>query len=822
MRRVGKWLLRGLGVVGVVVAALLLLYVTLAPWLVRRAALNALRDAGLADADLRVRSVSLHHLQLTDLQSPGGQVQLASAGASYSPASLWDGRVEMIDLTGAQWRINVRDGRVELGSLFAGTAGGGKVGELPFDQLRLRGSSVLIDLEGWELRVPVEATIDARQPGVIRVDAGVAATPLPINVSGTIERSANGAGETLALNFTVSAQGHGPPLHLKGIIADGKFNADASFEAGEATHDAGLTLDALFTSASDGGLAFAATAGFRFRGGVPVWLRDLAREYGVRLDGLGPIALQGDATFRRSTGPNADAAPWVIEANNVELSLGEGTLGVPDAEMELVGVGGDAKLAFSLSPRGVELRLLPRSLLRFVPQESRGLPVNIRNAQPDARYLALRPTGEGLRLTLPFGQTPSLEGGLQLDPFDLVHEPAQFALTGVTLQLPIAINTPASTSGKLAVKELRWGDDTFPPVAGAVSLVDRRLLAHADWSPVAGAELHADAWFDVLGRRGHIDVNAPSFVVSDDEALGRQVSALKPYKIRGTFAVDGQIDVAPGRVEPNVRLTLVGVDLRSEEYDGGVDGITGSVTINNLAPLATPGDQRLNIKTTHFGKLALHDGLIAFRLERVKSIFIEKTEWRWGEKGRFFIHAFRFDPAKGEADLEVFLEEMNLNEWLTVLTDGRVTGQGTMFGRLPVRIRREAANRIAFGEGFLYAKPGVGNLQVRDTQMADNLLTQSDPRFATDDRMRVVKERTIAALRDFDYSWLRFDFVKKDDGLTLEVRMNGKGHVGGPTAQEVTLNVNVNGFDELLRGALFLKLGTPEAIDSALQRVFGQ
>jgi Dicarboxylate transport len=604
-------------------------------------------------------------------------------------------------------------------------------------------------------------------------------------------------------------------------VADGKFTAGATFEAGEANQDAALTFDARFNSASDGGPAFAATAGFHFRGTVPAWLGDLASNNGVKLDGLGPIALNGDATFRRSTEAGA-ASPWVVESNNIELSLNEGTLGLPGAGLELAGVGGDAKLALSLSPRGAELRLLPASRLHFAPQESRGLPVSIRNAKTDERSLALHPTGEGVRLSMPFGQKPSLDGGLQLDPFDLVQKSAQIAMTGVTLQLPIAINTAAASPGKLAVTGLRWGDDAFPPMVGGASFVDGRLLANFDWSPVADAQLHADAWFDVLSRRGHIDMKAPAFTVSDNEALGRQLSVLKPYKIKGTFAVEGRIDLDRGRVDPDLRLTLSGVDLHSDEFDAGAEGVTGSVTLNGLTPLTTPGDQRLNIEATHFGKLTLHNGLIAFRVERIKTIFVEKTEWRWGEKGRFFIHAFRFDPAKGQADLEVFLEEMSLDEWLNVLTDGKVVGQGTMFGRLPVHIRPGAANRVSFGEGYLYAKPGVGSLRVRDTEMADQLLTQTDPRFATDERMKVVKDRTIAALRDFDYSWLRFDFVRNDSGLTLRVSTNGKGHTGGPNAQEVTLDVNVNGFDDLLRGALFLKLGTPEAIDSALQRVLGQ
>ena len=84
------------------------------------------------------------------------------------------------------------------------------------------------------------------------------------------------------------------------------------------------------------------------------------------------------------------------------------------------------------------------------------------------------------------------------------------------------------------------------------------------------------------------------------------------------------------------------------------------------------------------------------------------------------------------------------------------------------------------------------------------LLDQSDPRFASDPKMKEVKSRIMEALRNFNYDTLKVDLIQKDGGLTASVTVNGKGGTGD-TAQELDLTVNVNGIDQLLRQALIIK-----------------
>ena len=57
MKRVLRWLLRLLGVAGVVLAALLVFHIAVVPGLVERIAVAKLREMGLKGASLEVRSV---------------------------------------------------------------------------------------------------------------------------------------------------------------------------------------------------------------------------------------------------------------------------------------------------------------------------------------------------------------------------------------------------------------------------------------------------------------------------------------------------------------------------------------------------------------------------------------------------------------------------------------------------------------------------------------------------------------------------------------------------------------------------------------------
>jgi hypothetical protein len=194
-------------------------------------------------------------------------------------------------------------------------------------------------------------------------------------------------------------------------------------------------------------------------------------------------------------------------------------------------------------------------------------------------------------------------------------------------------------------------------------------------------------------------------------------------------------------------------------------------------------------------------GGVEFRVERPDSIHIERSRWTWAG-GQVYTYDVRIDPANPQkVNAVVYADKLDLKQLLGVVAQGQASGQGQLYGRLPVKIDWPS---ISFGEGFLYAI-GSGGIQVGGkADQVSKMLDQSDPRFASDPKMREVKARILDALRNFNYDALKLDLVQKGGGLTASITVNGKGGTG-PTAQELDLTVNLNGIDQVLSQALVIR-----------------
>jgi hypothetical protein len=215
----------------------------------------------------------------------------------------------------------------------------------------------------------------------------------------------------------------------------------------------------------------------------------------------------------------------------------------------------------------------------------------------------------------------------------------------------------------------------------------------------------------------------------------------------------------------------------------------------------------------------LNDGVVAFEIESPDSVFIEATNWSWGDKGKFWTHAVRFDPNHPRLDAQVFIEELALDEWLNVISDGRISGQGRLFGRIPVTYQPDAERRLLFGRGFLYTQPEAGTLQMHNTEWVTNTLL-ADPQFTRDAAARQLRDRIIDSLKDFRYEQLAFEFIPRENDLQLKMVATGRGQ--GPGGVPLApLTVNLNGYDQVLNNNVLPKLGSSQAITNALERFFG-
>jgi hypothetical protein len=376
--------------------------------------------------------------------------------------------------------------------------------------------------------------------------------------------------------------------------------------------------------------------------------------------------------------------------------------------------------------------------------------------------------------------------------------------TDISADVPVVWNGAAPTTGGVfAVNGATMGGHALPAVAGTLRVVNKSVAVTASAEVAKGATVSADGnveWTKT-GLHGRVATTMPAYTLTDETALGKVWTAAAEMGVTGTISANGEVLFDGPLVKPRFTAAMKNVKVTSAKYDLSVEGANGSVTIDDLSPLSGPGAQKLSVEKLHLGKLDLSKGEVDFRVERPESVHIERSQWSWGG-GRIYTYDLRLNPAKPqEVEAVVYADRLDLQKLIGALAEGKASGDGQLYGRLPVKVNWPD---ISFGEGFLYATGSGGIAIGSKADAVGAILDASDPRFATDPTFGQVKARMIDALRNFSYDTLKVDFVQKESGLTAAITVNGKGKTG-PKPQELSLTVNVNGVDALLSEWLVIR-----------------
>ena len=137
-----------------------ILQFTVLPGLVQKKIIRSLNESGFSDAQVKVKSVTYWGAELENLNiGLEKKFKIKRITVSYSLWSLVKGKVNAINLYGAQVNLGVKNSVIDLGPL-SGIAGGGKSAGtliLPFAALFLKESSLFLNVEGQTMMVPLEA-----------------------------------------------------------------------------------------------------------------------------------------------------------------------------------------------------------------------------------------------------------------------------------------------------------------------------------------------------------------------------------------------------------------------------------------------------------------------------------------------------------------------------------------------------------------------------------------------------------------------------------------------------------------------------------------
>jgi|GEM_PF-3381106 len=415
------------------------------------------------------------------------------------------------------------------------------------------------------------------------------------------------------------------------------------------------------------------------------------------------------------------------------------------------------------------------------------------------------------------GSDLAATGVIRLEKGAFRHKPQDLRVAQVNAQIPLAWNAPM-TQGRFSLEGIQVGNRTLEPIRGTLGLANLRAEFEATSEVVPDlirvsasghTQFNAGQWL------GDIKVNVPRFQLQESRQLATLVPEIRDFDLSGQLAADARIEFRGTQLSPRARLMLNDVAVGSREYETSAQGVTGTIEVEGFNPLRTPGGQRLDVRQATTGQLKFEKGVITFRIEDTTAFHVEGTDWGFAG-GRVYTNSFRFDLDSPRLDLTLSGDKLQLRELLSLVAEKKLTGNGTLYGRLPVRVNWPTVDRfgervtdwpsprLEFGEGFLYATPGGGKLMILDQTLLEPILAQ-DPRFGKDGQLALVKERLQMALADLSYSVLKMDLEREGPGLVARVHVAGKGQKGNVTQEIGGLTVNIRGFESILKDLFVVK-----------------
>jgi hypothetical protein len=724
-------------------------YWLLLPGLVHGTILRKLSAVGVTDATFDLRHVSWWRVHAANMRL--GRPPWARIGAvdvGYGLGGILFGDPHTVEVTGAQWTVQVGNGTIDLGPARGGQGESRNLEALPFERVEIRSSAVVVEGLARTLRLPIEGAVVRLDGGRWRADLRLGAAAQPIAVQAVLKGSLPSGKADIEIGGQLTLEIAGREIDARGIrltlgtpavddanppslqadlrveeidvgaeqlrdvaVAVRRVGDDLAFEGAAACPRWRLSVHSgrLPAAPADGQAPRVGTALWEMAGHLPAAAAAFLSEQEIDVEDLGRVTVKGRTSVHlSSSSEDPTVAPgWRLELSDVHAQLEPGDLALRRPGVLFEGLSGDIVLSGAIGPTGAVL-----------------------NLRPDTTIDVTRITGPGFR------------------------------------------------SG---------------PVHAVAAPRDHHPFASAT---LGGDGVTADISFEMSA--GH--------AVSLD-AGGADASL-------GSLALDGHLRIDGNRMVPDLQLTFTDAGLRHRHWNVEAEGISGSLRFKGLAPMSTPGGQRIVIEQARFGKLGLADGLVLFTIERPDSVLVERAEWRVAGGTRVRTMPFRFDPGAPVISTEVYAENIALSEWLPLLTDDRATGDGVVYGRLAVTLRPVGPGRLlTLGEGYLYAAPGRGWFAVRDVTMLETVLEGSLAGADHDGYQDQIKRRLVEALQDFEYSQLRVELIEEGEEVLCRAATSGKGRRGDDPQEIEELVIRIHDFNGVLNDLLSLR----SAVDRAAE-----
>jgi len=276
----------------------------------------------------------------------------------------------------------------------------------------------------------------------------------------------------------------------------------------------------------------------------------------------------------------------------------------------------------------------------------------------------------------------------------------------------------------------------------------------------------------------------------------------------------GSTKKLPSIFAMDVHTTVPAVlNMASGGATGRLDSAVGSVRVrtDGIGISILDGNLEMHGGSLRAGDISLSDVEAAVFMRSPEAVELALFTAVVGDGATISAAPFTFNPRAPLLQTRLSMTNLSLAEWLPVVTARHATGEGRVSGYIDVGVDLTTGSpRLERVSGALRADPAHGFLQATDAEALGALLDAQDPRLATDETMRPVRDKIVAALHDFAFQALSVDLAREHDQTVARAYLSGFGrHGDDPQGLNITLDLHVPN--------ALIELGTRMATESKLR-----
>ena len=681
-----------------------------------------IRDAGLFSADIGP-------VQIGDRDSG---LRLNNVRVEYTPGSLRGGRVDRVVISCAVLDARLAQGKFTLPILDLlpkgdGAEPAGPVPELPLDELALRNSRLRLDWDGRVMNIPITADVT---PGpTLQFSGELALRDQPVSVTGSLGPTL----DDLALALTTRG------FHL-GSLADLMPHP----VAGRADLDLRGTVN----------LSRPET----LRADVALTINDfdpLVAE--LSLDPATPLTANAaitDTGADLALGPVVLTAPRPVTLRDLRAHARVGKL---DATLTLDGAG------ISLPATLVAERVDNKWKFDLDAANPDRLRVDADGRTVQLSGLTLRASGTAAASKA----GPTMDAVIEASTRGVSPDETDLRTGQIGLTLPLAWPAPERhTPGRLTAANIRYGKRTL----GALRAKLRQQGLGVALDGALSSELLPSLHVGLTGaaslekKQAHLDFDIGEYALTDEFDPASLAPSLEGLALTGNLTAKGGVTVNGQDVSTRLLTILKDGFLDFGEDAIKVRGIQVYFESPDLLDFRSAPAQVLTFESAGAGAVSFTNGAATFHVEPGGTILVERARFDWCG-GHVVSRSFRIVPGKDEYDVVLFCSDLRLTDLLLQLGLAKAKGDSALSGELPVTWKK---GKLAFHNGFLHSTPGQGgSIQV---EVMDSLLSP----IPKGSPQRGQLELARAAVKDYEYDWVRIKADTVGDDLLVRFSLDGK------------------------------------------------